>query len=209
MCCAWLRRGTDYDPAVLHARGFQLWPVEVFPVTRQHDPDTADVLDFEGFPGRWEVLETSQETGGQRFKTRMHLNEQSELPPHVHPTARESYAVTAGELEVQVDGEWATLAAGEERVIPPGTEHSFRNPGPAEVINIHSPALRFEEFFRRFQKLKTERGVSIPPDGIEAAILLAMLLVQYEDEQRTVRPPHWVFRGLAGIGNLLGYRLPS
>ena len=43
---------------------------------------------------------------------------------------------------------------------------------------MHRPALRFEEFFRRFQALKTERGVPMPPDGIKPAILLAMLLAQ-------------------------------
>ena len=171
--------------------------------------DHEDILDFQGFPGRWAILETAEETGGERFTTRMELEQQSELPPHIHPDAEESYQVIAGELEVQVEGEWSTLPAGETRVIPPGTEHSFRNPGPAEVINIHSPALRFEEFFRRFHGLKTERGVHMPPDGIKEAILLAMLLVEYEDEQRSVHPPHWVFRMLAGVGSALGYSLPD
>ena len=167
------------------------------------------VLDFEGFPGRWEILESTEETGGARFRTRMELDEPSELPVHVHPSAEEIYEVITGELEVRVDGEWSTLSAGEKRVIPPGTAHSFRNPGPAEVINVHRPALRFEEFFRRFHALKTERGVPMPPDGIRSAILLAMLLVEYEDEQRSVRPPHWLFKGLAGVGRVLGYRLPA
>ena len=175
----------------------------------EHGSAYHDVLDFQGFPGRWEILETADETGGERFTTRIELDQQSELPAHVHPDAEESYQVVTGELEVQIEGEWSTLTAGQTRVIPPGTEHSFRNPGPAEVINTHSPALRFEEFFRRFHSLKTERGVPMPPDGIKAAILLAMLLVEYEDEQRSVHPPHWVFRILARVGSALGYRLPD
>lgn len=35
----------------------------------------------------------------------MELEEQSELPPHVRPTAEESYEVGDGELELQVERE--------------------------------------------------------------------------------------------------------
>lgn len=178
-------------------------------MTSQHGYDPGRVLDFQGFPGRWKILETADETDGDRFKTRMELDEQSELPPHIHPTAEEQYEVIAGELEVQVDGEWSTLSAGERQVVPPGTEHSFRNPGPAEVINVHTPAMRFEAFFRRFYRLKTEQRVPMPPDGLKAAILLAMLLVEYEDEQIAVSPPHWAFKFLARMGRLLGFQIPD
>jgi quercetin dioxygenase-like cupin family protein len=167
------------------------------------------ILDHEGFPGRWEILETAEETGGERFKTRMELEEPGELPPHRHPSAEERYEVVAGELEVQVDGDWSTVEAGESVVVPPDTEHAFKTTGPAEVINIHQPAMEFEGFFRGFHKLKTERGVPMPPDGLESAILLAMLVVEYEDEQRVVSPPHWSFELLARLGHLLGYRLPE
>ncbi len=173
------------------------------------DADSSRVLDFEGFPGRWVILETADETGGERFKTRMELDEHGELPPHRHPTAEESYEVIDGELEVQVDGEWSTVEAGEKVVVPPDTEHAFRNTGPAEVINVHQPAMQFEEFFRRFHRLKTERGVPMPPDGLRSAILLGMLLVEHEDEQVAVSPPHWIFEVLAKLGGVLGYRLPN
>ena len=69
--------------------------------------------------------------------------------------------------------------------------------------------MRFEEFFRRFHALKTERWVSMPPDGLKSSILLAMLLVEHEDEQVAVSPPHRVFRVLATLGGLLGYQLPD
>jgi quercetin dioxygenase-like cupin family protein len=167
------------------------------------------VLDFEGFPGRWEILETAEETDGERFVTRMTLEERSQLPTHVHPHAEESYEVVDGEIEVRVDGEWATLTAGERRVVPPDTPHSFRNETDAVVLNVHSPALRFEEFFRSFHRLKIERGVEMPPRGPKSAVLLAMLLVEHEAEQVVVSPPHWVFRGLARVGHRLGYRLPE
>ncbi|MDS0474551.1 cupin domain-containing protein [Natrinema sp. 1APR25-10V2] len=178
-------------------------------MTRQGSMEPNRVLDHEGFPGRWEILETADETDGERFKTRMELDEPGELPPHLHPTAEESYEVITGELEVQVKGEWSTVETGEKVVIPPDTEHAFRNAGPAEVINIHRPAMQFEEFFRGFHRLKTERGVPMPPNGLKSSILLAMLVVEHEDEQRIVSPPHWVFKILARVGHLLGYRLPT
>ena len=167
------------------------------------------VLDHEGFPGRWEILETADETGGERFTTRMELDEAGELPPHRHPAAEESYEIIAGELEVQVDGDWSTVTAGETVVVPPDTAHAFRNTEHAEVINIHRPAMQFEAFFRGFHRLKTEREVPMPPDGLTSAILLAMLVVEYEAELRVVSPPHWVFEILARLGHLLGYRLPT
>nr|WP_240148967.1 cupin domain-containing protein [Halorubellus sp. JP-L1] len=139
----------------------------------------------------------------------MHLDERSELPTHVHPSAEEVYAVEAGELEVQVDGAWSTLAAGERVIIPAGTEHAFRNPGPAEVRNVHRPAMRIEAFFRRFHALKTERGVSMPPEGLRATILLAMLFTEYDDELVVAGPQRWAFAALSALGRLLGYDLPD
>ena len=171
--------------------------------------DRSHVIDFEGFPGRWEVRETAEATDGERFETRMEIEERSELPPHVHPEAEERYEVLSGVLEVQVDGEWTELTAGESHTVPPGTVHSFRNQTPVEVINVHSPALRYEEFFRTFQRLKTERGVSMPPSGFRATVLLAMLVSEYKREQVVASPPQWVFDGLAALGRVLGYRLPD
>ncbi|MFC6952452.1 cupin domain-containing protein [Halorubellus litoreus] len=173
-------------------------------------PGASDyVLDFEGFPGRWEILETTAETDGERLTTRMHLDERSELPVHVHPHAEEVYEVETGEIEVRVDGEWSTLAAGDRMVVPAGTEHAFRNPGPATVRNVHRPAMRIEAFFRRFHALKTERGVSMPPEGLRSTILLAMLFAEYDDELVVAGPQRWVFGALAALGRVLGYDLPD
>ena len=69
--------------------------------------------------------------------------------------------------------------------------------------------MQFGEFFRRFHTLKTERGVPMPPDSLKSSILLAMLLVEHEDEQLAVSPPHWAFKALAALGTVLGYQLPD
>lgn len=179
-------------------------------MTRSADTTGEDrVLDFEGFPGRWEIRKSAADTDGERFETVMVIEERSELPPHAHPSAEESYEVRSGVLSVQVDGEWTELTAGETQVVPPGASHTFRNETPVEVINVHSPAMRFEEFFRRFHALKTERGVSMPPEGFESRVLLAMLLTEYRAEFVATSPPQWVFELLARFGRVLGYRLPD
>lgn len=63
---------------------------------------------------------------GDRVRTRMELEEPGELPPHRHRSAEESYEVIAGELEVQVEGDWSTVETGETVVVPPDTDHAFR-----------------------------------------------------------------------------------
>ena len=172
----------------------------------QNTPDRT--LDFEGFPGLWEIRKTSQEMNGERFETLMKVEEQGELPPHTHPQAQESYQVVSGALDVRVDGEWSTLETGEKHTVPPGTPHTFEVKGPVEMINVHQPAMGYEEYFRRFHKLKTEHGVEMPPRGLKSMILLGMLQMEYEEEFISTMPPQWVFRLLAGLGNLLGITLP-
>lgn len=167
------------------------------------------ILDFEGFPGRWEIRKSSAETDGERFETRMEIEAPGELPPHKHPMAEESYEVLSGEVEVQVDGEWTKLSAGEKHTVAPGTAHAFRTVGPVEMINVHKPAMGYEEYFRRFHKLKTERGVEMPPNDPKGMILLGMLQSEYEKEFIGVSPPQWLFKILGGLGNLLGYELPE
>ena len=167
------------------------------------------IWDFDGFPGRWEILQSTADTDGERFQTRMTVEEPGQLPPHKHPVADESYEVLSGALEVQVEGEWTELSAGEKHTVPAGTPHSFRVSEPVEMINVHRPALRYEDYFRRFRKLKVERGVEMPPKGLKGMILLGMLQVEYEREFIAVSPPQWLFRILAGLGRLLGYKLPE
>lgn len=169
------------------------------------------VLDFGGFPGRWEITRSTADTSGERLEMRWEIESVPDDGPfvHTHPHAEESYSVLSGVLEVYEDGEWMDVSAGEEHTVPPGTPHTFRNKTPVEVVNVHEPALQHEKFFRRFHRLVTERGVSLPPDGFADVVLLAMLTVEHEEDVHAVSPPHWAFKGLAGLGRLLGYRLPG
>lgn len=169
------------------------------------------VLDFGGFPGRWEITRSTAETNGELLEMRFEIESVPEDGPfvHTHPSAEESYEVLSGVLEVYEDGEWMEVPAGEKHTVPSGTPHTFRNKTPVELINVHEPALQHEEFFRRFHRLVTERGVSLPPGGFKDVVLVAMLTTEHEDDVYAVSPPHWVFKGLTGLGRVLGYDLPD
>ncbi|MDT3436078.1 cupin domain-containing protein [Haloarcula sp. 1CSR25-25] len=168
-------------------------------------------LDWGGFPGRWEITGSTEETNGELLEMRFEIESVPEDGPfvHTHPHAAESYEVLSGVLEVYEDGEWMDVPAGEKHTVPPDTPHTFRNKTPVEIINIHEPALQHEEFFRRFHQLVAERGVSLPPGGFSDIVLIAMLTVEHEEDIQAVSPPHWVFKILAGLGRVLGYHLPD
>lgn len=169
------------------------------------------MLDFEGFPGRWEITASAADTDGERFETRWELEAVPDGDPfvHTHPSATERFEVISGVFEVYVDGAWREVPPGETHTVPPGTVHSFRNRTPVEVVNVHQPAMRYEAYFRRFHALAVERGVSMPPEGLRAAVLLAMLTTEYEPEFRSVSPPHWLLGLLAVLGRVRGYDLPD
>ena len=178
--------------------------------TKEHGKQNR-VLDFGGFPGRWEITRSTKDTSGEYLEMRFEIETVPEDGPfvHTHPNAEESYEVLSGVLEVYEDGEWMEVAAGEKHTVPPDTPHTFRNKTPVELINVHEPALQHEKFFRRFHQLVTERGVSLPPEGLNDIVLIAMLTTEHEDDVYAMSPPHWVFKGLAAPGRLFGYQLPD
>ena len=169
------------------------------------------ILDFGRFPGRWEITRSTKDTQGELLE--MHFDIETatgDSPPlHIHPHAEESYEVLSGVLEVNVEGEWEQLTAGERHSVPAGTAHTFRNKEPVEVKNVHKPALEYERFFRRFHQLVTEQGVILPPKNFKSAVLMGMLFSDHEQELTSVKPPQVVMRTLAVLGKLLGYRLPD
>ncbi len=169
------------------------------------------VLDFGEFPGRWEITQSKKDTDGEYLEMRFDIQSASgDSPPlHVHPQATESYEVLSGVLEVNVEGEWKKVPAGEKHIVPPGTPHTFRNRQPVELINIHQPALEYEHFFRRFHKLAIEEGISLPPGNFKSFLLLGMLFSAHEQEIISIKPPKFFMRTLAFLGKLLGYRLPD
>lgn len=169
------------------------------------------VLDFGGFPGRWEITRSTEDTDGELLEMRFDIEEVPDDGPfvHTHPHAEEHYEVHSGVLEIYEDGEWMDVEAGESHTVTPGTPHTFKNKTPVKISNVHKPALEHEAFFRRFHRLVTERGVSLPPGGFSDVVLIAMLTTEHEEDVYAVNPPHWAFKGLAGLGRVLGYQVPD
>jgi mannose-6-phosphate isomerase-like protein (cupin superfamily) len=155
----------------------------------------------------WEVTRSTADTAGALFEATNWIDPRMPGPPvHVHPTAEESYEVIEGALEVFMNGEWSPVRAGEKATVPAGVPHSVRNAGdePARIVNIHQPAMRFEDFFRDMHRLIHEGKIRrLPPREPRSAIYAAMLFGRYPDEIRTTKPPNGVFRALASVGRAL------
>ena len=63
-------------------------------------------------------------------------------PAHVHADEDDSFLVLDGEMVFEVEGEEVVAPAGTFVLVPPGVEHTFRNPTdePVRIANIHAPA---------------------------------------------------------------------
>lgn len=47
-------------------------------------------------------------------------------PPHVHPSAEESFEVVDGAVELLTGRRWRSLGAGEQLTVPRGARHTYR-----------------------------------------------------------------------------------
>jgi quercetin dioxygenase-like cupin family protein len=68
---------------------------------------------------------------------------------HRHLAQEERFAVTAGSINVSIDGAERTLSAGETAVVPPGVAHRWSNVAAERaVVRVElRPALESEVFF--------------------------------------------------------------
>lgn len=126
---------------------------------------------------------------------------------HYHPDQEESYRVLEGTLEVFLEGRWRAVQPGESLTVPPGAVHGFRNASaaPARFLNVHRPALRFEEHLATIDRLAKAGKVRGTKD-LRSLMYLSMSAVEHRPDV-PVRPPFWIVRLLAGLGRALGYRL--
>lgn len=173
--------------------------------------DSNRILDFAPVGMWWEITRSTADTRGALFEAVNVIEPEFAGPPlHIHPAAEESYSVLSGTLDVCIDGTWKRLAAGESATVPAGTAHTLRNTSGSKVrlLNVHSPALDFERFFRRLHALVSERGVGLPPKDFASLVLISMLFVAHKREIVSADPPAFVMRLLAFTGKLMGYKLP-
>lgn len=159
------------------------------------------------------VAKTAQETNGQSLEMEWELLPMSGgTPVHIHPSAKETYQVLEGKLEVNIDGKWKLLQKGEELTVSEGVPHTFRNPTNSltRVYNIHSPAMRFDEYFEGLNNLVvklSEGGKEKLKLNFNTATHLSMLMKKYKKEIVSVNPPNIVVSLLNQLGRIRGIKV--
>jgi quercetin dioxygenase-like cupin family protein len=170
-----------------------------------------DTLDLSPIGAKFHVRRTSADTNGELLEMEWVLVPRaSGTPIHVHPAAVESYEVLEGALELYVNGKWSKLAVGEKASVSSGVPHTFRNPSDSQtrVMNVHAPAMRFEEYFGGVDGVVRSGKVAHDRMSLKAILYLSLLMTSFPNEIRSVRPPHRLMKAVATLARLLGYRVP-
>lgn len=159
------------------------------------------------------VVKTPADTAGKSLEMEWELLPGSDgTPVHIHPGARESYTVIEGQLEVNINGKWRLLQAGESATVEKGAPHTFRNlsGGITRVYNTHSPALRFDEYFEGLHHTvdKLSGGGKGPLKmNLNVATHLCMLMKKYGAEIVSVSPPRIIVSLLNVLGKMRGIKV--
>jgi mannose-6-phosphate isomerase-like protein (cupin superfamily) len=166
------------------------------------------VLDLRSVFGLEATVTTpSAATGGEYVELDCTVQPGGDTSIHYHPEQEETYRVLDGTLEVFREGRWEALAAGESLTVPRGAVHGFRNASgvPVRFLNVHRPALAFQEHLETLDRLVREgkiKGLRDPRS------LMYMSIASVEQEPSVaVKPPQWLLKGLAFVGRRLGYGL--
>jgi quercetin dioxygenase-like cupin family protein len=158
----------------------------------------------------YEVIVSAASAGGAKSEVQVTLPPRSVVPPpHIHPQQQETCTVGEGTLEVMVDRRWYTLIAGEERIIPPGVVHTFRNRSDANVAfrSVHTPALGFEQYLERLYWLSAMNRIRGRRD-LTSALYSSLLLDAHRRDQIPASAGGRIgVRALAGLARLLRMRV--
>lgn len=132
---------------------------------------------------------------------------------HVHPVARETFAVHRGKLAVVVNGRACVVGAGQSVSVPPGARHHFRNigEGVASFTVTFAPAQQHRAFFENFARLVDRRPQWFSDQGDPDVLLIALVLHTYRNHLYLSGMPvllqKLLFAILAPIARFSGYRL--
>lgn len=170
-----------------------------------------DNLNLSPIGATFHIIKTARETNGQALVMEWSLAPKSSgTPVHIHPAATESYEVLEGALDLYVDGKWRTLTTGEQASVPPRVPHTFRNStnNQTRVYNTHAPAMRFGDYFEAIHRIVDSDLVEQNHMTTKAKLYLSLVMMKFQDEIRSVRPPHAVIAIGSLAARLLGYKLP-
>lgn len=170
-------------------------------------------LDWRPTTGFWyTVTKSPNVTGDDELVMVGGLEPGHDGPPiHTHRNMSETFEVVSGTLDVWIDGTWTELKAGETYTVPAGGYHAARNhhAEPTEIVHIHRPAGRMEDFFTVFCELVRSGQVkTVPPKDARSFFMMAMLFDAYRADIELLKPPPRVFKMVALVGKLLRYKLP-
>ena len=120
-------------------------------------------------------------------------------PVHVHPVQESGAEVLSGTLVFELDGRRHEVGPGESITIPPGTPHRFWNEGDedAESVQWFRPALDIAAFFETLFVLAQRDALTA--DGMPTTMQLAVMVPEFGQEIRPVRPPWPVLRAVTGL----------
>jgi quercetin dioxygenase-like cupin family protein len=151
------------------------------------------------------VTKPSAATDGAYIEMDIMLQPGGHTNIHYHPEQEETYEVLDGTLEVFRDGDWHALPAGGSLTVTLGAAHAFRNASetPVRFLNVHRPALTFQEFLETLDRL-IRAGKVKGLKGLRSGIYVSLAAIEH-DTSVSVRPPQMLIRGFAFIGRRLGY----
>jgi quercetin dioxygenase-like cupin family protein len=156
------------------------------------------------------VRTSAAETGGERVELEITIPPGAAgPPPHFHPRQEERWEVLAGALEVQVDGNWRTLRAGESSSIAPGQVHTLRNRSDetVRVLDVHIPALDFQDYMEDLNRLH-EAGKITSLRSPRSIVYMASVLHAHRTTQLSASGAQRIAESaLAGLGRMLGVRV--
>jgi quercetin dioxygenase-like cupin family protein len=153
---------------------------------KQYKPDRKYIIvppDADGRPvydalgGRYTLLATGEETGGNFGFVSFENPPGAATPPHKHPFEDEGYFhVSGGAFTVQMKEETMTVTPGSWAFLPRKHTHGFITSGqtPAYLVTVITPA-KFLEFFKDVGVEVKDRSAPIaPPIDLQKIITIAM-----------------------------------
>lgn len=162
--------------------------------------------------GHWVTfLQTSAQTNGELLQIEygvMEPENEPTIPLHLHQKCEERFEVVAGQLGVILDGERRVLSVGEQKLIPPGTSHTFWNAGDGELrfITDVRPAGDLQTYWETVFGLAADGKVNAKgmPNLLQLAVV-APKADSYDPHVPVILTKLLIFV-LGGIGRLLGYK---
>ena len=154
----------------------------------------------------------ASDTAGELLEMNLYLGASGFVAAeHVHPNQEERFEISGAPAMFRVGGVERLYQPGEVAVVPPGTPHTWWNPGDQEITTLiqFRPALDIETFFETFFGLARDGKVG-RRNGLPNPLQMMVLARDYRRSLQLPRARQRVLYpiavALAPIGRALGFR---